>query len=58
MSAAIPSIPLITVKVRKLDDRLWEIFRKEGPLTDEEQAYLDRIEAEYEDTITDEENYL
>lgn len=52
------TIPLITVTVRKLDDRLWAILRKEGPLTAEEQAYLDKLEADYEDTIFDEEDYL
>jgi len=51
------SIPLITTPVRQLDDKLWAIFSKKGPLTAEEQAYLDRIEAEYEKTIFDEGEY-
>ena len=51
------SIPLITTPVRQLDDRLWAIFSKKGPLTAEEQAYLDRIEAKYQETIFDEGEY-
>ena len=51
------SIPLITTPVRQLDDKLWAIFSKKGPLTAAEQAYLDRIEAEYEATNFDEEEY-
>lgn len=47
------SIPLITTPVRQLDDKLWAIFAKKGPLTPAEQAYLDRIEAEYQETIFD-----
>ena len=52
------TIPLITVTVRKLDDKLWAIFNKKGPLTAEELAYLDWVEASYEETIFDEEDYL
>lgn len=37
----------ITAEVRSLDNRLWNIFYKEGPLTPEEQAYLDAAEAAY-----------
>lgn len=37
----------ITAEVRSLDNRLWDIFYKEGPLTPEEQAYLDAAEAAY-----------
>jgi hypothetical protein len=37
----------ITAEVRSLDNRLWAIFYKEGPLTPEEQAYLDAVEAAY-----------
>ena len=51
----IPALPLITTPVRQLDDRLWTIFNKKGPLTEDEQAYLDRIEAEYQETIFDDE---
>lgn len=51
------SIPLITTPVRQLDDKLWAIFSKKGPLTPEEQAYLDHVEAEYQKTIFDEEEY-
>lgn len=51
------SIPLITTPVRQLDDKLWAIFLKKGPLTAEEQAYMDRLEAEYEATIFDREEY-
>jgi hypothetical protein len=47
----------ITTPVRQLDDQLWAIFAKKGPLTAEEQAYLDRIEAEYEEVIFDEEEH-
>lgn len=47
----------ITTPVRQLNDQLWAIFAKKGPLTAEEQAYLDRIEAEYEETIFDEEEH-
>lgn len=49
------TLPLITTPVRQLDDRLWAIFNKKGPLTEDEQAYLDRIEAEYQETIFDDE---
>lgn len=49
------TLPLITTPVRQLDDRLWTIFNKKGPLTEDEQAYLDRIEAEYQETIFDDE---
>lgn len=49
------TIPLITTPVRQPDYKLWAIFHKKGPLTDEEQAYLDRVEAEYEETIFDDE---
>ena len=51
------SIPLITTPVRQLDDKLWGIFSKKGPLTTEEQAYLDHVEAEYQKIIFDEEEY-
>lgn len=51
------TIALITTPVRQLDDKLWAIFAKDGPLTTEEQAYMDRLEAEYEATIFDEEEY-
>lgn len=44
-------IPLVTTPVRQLDDKLWAIFNKKEPLTAEEQAYLDKIEAEYQETI-------
>ena len=54
---AMYSIPLITTPVRQLDDRLWAIFSKKGPLTAEEEAYLDRIEVEYQETIFDEGEY-
>jgi hypothetical protein len=37
----------ITVEVRSLDNRLWDIFHKDGPLTPEEQAYLEAAEAAY-----------
>ena len=37
----------ITVEVRSLDNRLWNIFYKHGPLTPEEQTYLDAAEAAY-----------
>ena len=37
----------ITAEVRSLDNRLWDIFYKDGPLTPEEQAYLDAAEAAY-----------
>lgn len=50
-------IPLVTTPVRQLDDKLWAIFNKKAPLTAEEQAYLDKIEAEYEATIFDREEY-
>jgi hypothetical protein len=50
-------LPLITTPIRELDGKLWAIFTKKGPLTAEEQAYLDRIEAEYEQTIFDEGEY-
>jgi hypothetical protein len=39
----------ITVEVRNLDRRLWDIINKDGPLTPEEQAYLDAVEAAYEE---------
>ena len=51
------SISLITTPVRQLDDKLWGIFSKKGPLTAEDQAYLDHVEAEYQKTIFDEEEY-
>ncbi len=44
-------LPLITTPIREPNPKLWAIFNKKGPLTAEEQAYLDRIEAEYEDII-------
>lgn len=37
----------ITAEVRSLDNRLWDIFCKDGPLSSEEQAYLDAAEAAY-----------
>jgi hypothetical protein len=37
----------ITAEARSLDNRLWDIFYKDGPLTPEEQAYLDAAEAAY-----------
>ena len=37
----------ITLEVRPLDGRMWDIFNKKGPLTDEELAYLDAAEAAY-----------
>jgi hypothetical protein len=37
----------ITLEARSLDGRIWDIFNKEGPLTDEELAYLDEVEAAY-----------
>ena len=37
----------ITLEVRPLDGRMWNIFNKQGPLTDEERAYLDAAEAAY-----------
>jgi hypothetical protein len=39
----------IDIEVRSLDNRLWDIFYKDGPLTPEEQAYLDAVEAAYEE---------
>ncbi len=52
------AIPLITTPVRQLDDKLWAIVAKKEPLTAEEQAYLDRLEAEYQETIfTEGEDY-
>lgn len=51
MSVYDKPIPRVTTPVRQLDDKLWAIFRKEGPLTEEEQAYMDRLEAEYQETI-------
>lgn len=47
-------LPIITTPIREPNDKLWAIFNKKGPLTDEEQAYLDRVEAEYEEIIFDE----
>ena len=44
----------ITVEVRSLDNRLWEIFYKHGPLTPQEQAYLDAAEAAYAEEYPDE----
>lgn len=51
------SIPIITTPIRELDGKLWGIFNKKGPLTAEEQAYLDHVEAEYQKIIFDEEEY-
>lgn len=48
-------LPLITTPIRELNTKLWAIFNKKGPLTPEEQAYLDQVEAEYEEIIFDEE---
>ncbi len=42
-----PNLTPITLEVRTLDPRIWDIFNKEGPLTDEELAYLDDVEAAY-----------
>ena len=39
----------INIEVRSLDNRLWDIINKDGPLTPEEQAYLDAVEAAYEE---------
>jgi hypothetical protein len=39
----------VTIQVRGPNARLWELFNKEGPLTAEEQAYMDAIEAAYDD---------
>jgi hypothetical protein len=47
-------LPLITTPIREPNAKLWAIFNKKGPLTAEEQAYLDRVEAEYEEIIFDE----
>jgi hypothetical protein len=44
----------ITAEVRSLDNRLWDIFYKDGPLTPEEQAYLDAAEAAYAKEYPDE----
>lgn len=44
----------ITVEVRSLDNRLWDIINKDGPLTPEEQAYLDAAEAAYAAEYPDE----
>lgn len=50
-------LPIITTPIRELDSKLWGIFSKKGPLTPEEQAYLDHVEAEYQKIIFDEEEY-
>jgi hypothetical protein len=42
-----PNLTPITLEVRTLDPRIWDIFNKEGPLTNEELAYLDDAEAAY-----------
>lgn len=50
-------LPIIITPIREPNPKLWAIFAKKGPLTAEEQAYLDRIEAEYEEVIFDEEEH-
>lgn len=50
-------LPIITTPVRELDGKLWAIFTKKGQLTAEDRAYLDHVEAEYQKTIFDEEEY-
>lgn len=44
----------ITLEARPLDGRIWDIFNKKGPLTDEELAYLDAAEAAYLNEYPDE----
>lgn len=46
-------LPIITTPIREPNSKLWAIFNKKGPLTPEEQAYLDQVEAEYEEVIYD-----
>jgi hypothetical protein len=43
----------ITATVRNLDDSLWAIFTKTGPLTDDERELLDAAEAAYEEEHCD-----
>jgi hypothetical protein len=39
----------VNVTVLGPNARLWELLNKDGPLTAEEQAYMDAIEAAYDD---------
>lgn len=41
----LPTIPLITQVVVQPNPRIWELFRKDGPLTDDEWAELELYEA-------------
>jgi len=41
----LPTIPLITQTVAKPNPRIWELFLKEDPLTDDEWDELELYEA-------------
>jgi hypothetical protein len=43
----------VTVAVRRLDDRLWAIFTKTGPLTDDERELLAAAEAAHAEDYCD-----
>lgn len=43
----------VAVTVRHLDDRLWAIFAKTGPLTDDERELLAAAEAAHEEEHCD-----
>ena len=40
----ITSLPVITTRVRQLDEKLWDLLSRPGPLTAEEWAYIEQQE--------------
>jgi len=44
VTATIPMLPRIATPVRQVNDRLWALLSKPGPLSAEEWAYVEECE--------------